>query len=313
MQSNRGLPRVVAPRELTSTMLGMLDGRVELVAWDEGSAQVDGIYCYGHSPVGAAMLDRFPGVRIISNHGVGVDHIDLNEARRRGIPVGNTPGILDGAVADMAFALLLAAARRLAEGDRYSRRADVTHFDPSERHGRDVHGATLGIVGMGNIGSQIARRARGFDMQILYHNRRPRLEAHVQFGAVYVSLEELLKSSDYVVLILPLTDETRNIIGARELGLMKPTATLVNVARGGVVDTQALTQVMLERRIFAAALDVTEPEPLPRNHALLSLDNVTLTPHLGSATVETRRRMAELSIENLFAGLEGRQLTCQIA
>lgn len=313
IQSNRDLPRVVAPHALTTTMRSMLDGRVELLGWDDRGSPADGIYCYGHSPVGAAMLDRFPGVRVISNHGVGVDHIDLNEARRRGIPVGNTPGILDGAVADMAFALLLAAARRLVEGVYYARRPDATHFDPSERHGRDVHGSTLGIVGMGNIGSQIAKRASGFDLRILYYNRRPRPTAEEQYGARLASLDELLSVSDFVVLMLPLTDETRNIIGARELALMKSTATLINIARGGVVDTQALTEVMIARRIFAAALDVTEPEPLPREHPLLTLDNVTLTPHLGSATVETRHRMAELSIENLLAGLEGRPLTCRIA
>ena len=150
-------------------------------------------------------------------------------------------------------------------------------------------------------------------MRIQYHNRRPRPGAEEQFGARYVALDELLGTSDFVVLIVPLTNDTRNLIGRRELALMKPTATLVNIARGGIVDTAALTEVMLRRRIFAAALDVTEPEPLPREHPLLKLDNVTLTPHLGSATVETRRRMAELSIENLFAGLEGKPLTCRIA
>jgi glyoxylate reductase len=294
-------------------MRQLLDGRVELVSWDTGDGPIDGIYCYGHSPVDSRLLDRFPGVRIISNHGVGVDHIDLNAARERGIPVGNTPGVLDGAVADLALALLLAAARRLVEGDRYARSAEVTHFDPSERHGHDVHHATLGIVGLGNIGTQIAKRARGFDMRIVYHNRRRRPAAEEQFDARLLPLDELLTISDFVVVIVPLSAETRNLIGRHELALMKPTATLINVARGGVVDTQALTEVMQARRLFAAALDVTEPEPLPRDHPLLQLDNVTLTPHLGSATLETRRQMAELSIDNLFAGLEGRALTCRIA
>jgi glyoxylate reductase len=257
-------------------------------------------------------MDRLPGVRVISNHGVGVDHIDLAAAQARGIPVGNTPGVLDGAVADMAFALLLAAARRLAEGDRFARHPGVTAFAPEERHGRDAHGSTLGIIGLGNIGVQIARRARGFDMRILYHSRRPRDAAAQQVGAERVPLDDLLAQSDFVVLIVPLTTETRNMISRRELSLMKPTATLVNVARGGVIDTDALTVTMQQRGIFAAALDVTEPEPLPRDHPLLLLDNVTFTPHLGSATVQTRQRMAELSIENLLAGLQGRELTCRI-
>ncbi len=312
MQFSARLPRVLAPSSLTPTMRGLMNGKVEIVDWDQGVSPINAIYCYGHTPVGSPILDRFPDVSVISNHGVGVDHIDLAEARRRGIPVGNTPGILDGAVADMAFALLLAAARRLAEGDRYSRRPDVTHFDPSLRHGHDVHGATLGIVGLGNIGSQIAKRACGFDMRILYHARHARPNAEQKWNAQKVSLDELLATSDFVVIIVPLTSETRNLIGQRELSLMKPTATLVNIARGGIIDTSALTEALVERRIFAAALDVTEPEPLPRDHPLLFLDNVTLTPHLGSATMETRRRMAELSIENLLAGLEGRPLTCRV-
>jgi glyoxylate reductase len=213
----------------------------------------------------------------------------------------------------MALALLLAAARRLAEGDRYARRSDVVTFATGERHGRDVHGSTIGIVGMGNIGSQIAKRAHGFDMQILYCNRHPRPKAEETLCARWVSLETLLSESDFVVLMVPLNETTRNLIGRRELGLMKPTATLVNIARGGVVDTTALTETMLAKKIFAAALDVTDPEPLPRDHPLLTLDSVTLTPHLGSATVQTRRRMAELSVENLLAGLDGRPLTCRIA
>ncbi len=313
MTSLGSLPRVLAPKCLTSTMRSLMSGKIEIADWDTAEPPIDGIYCYGHTLVGAAMMDRFPHVRVISNHGVGVDHIDLEEARRRGIPVGNTPGILDGAVADMAFALLLSAARRLAEGDRYARHPSAHHFDPSERHGHDVHGATLGIIGLGNIGSQIAKRACGFDMQIVYHARRPRPEAEQRWNAKKVPLDELLSISDFVVIIVPLTPDTRNLIGHRELALMKPTATLINIARGGIVDTDALTQTMLDRKIFAAALDVTEPEPLPRDHPLLRLDNVTLTPHLGSATVETRRRMAELSIDNLLAGLHGKPLLCRVA
>ena len=305
-------PRVLAKRFLNPTIEELLAKRVELVPWDENQEPVDAIYCYGHASVDAELMDRSPNLKVISNHGVGVDHIDLVAAKQRGIPVGNTPRVLDGAVADMAMALLLAAARRLVEGDRFARRLETTVFDANDRHGRDVHGATLGIVGMGSIGTQIAKRATGFDMRILYHNRNRRMAAESDYSAQYVSLDELLRESDFVVLMVPLTAETVGMIGARELALLKSTATLVNISRGGIVDTQALTETMIAKRIFAAALDVTEPEPLPREHPLLKLENFTITPHVGSATVQTRRRMAELSVENLLNGLTGKPLACEV-
>jgi glyoxylate reductase len=257
-------------------------------------------------------LDRLPAVKVISNYGVGVDHIDLAAAAERGIPVGNTPGILDGATADMGFCLLLAAARRLAEGDRYARSPEFTRYDPGYILGREAHSSTLGIVGLGRIGRQVARRARGFDMQVIYHNRRRRPEAEQELGCRYTSLDELLSQSDYVMLTCPLTAETKGLIGDRALARMKPTSTLINISRGPVVDTDALTRALAERRIASAALDVTDPEPLPRDHALLKLSNVTIAPHLGSATVQTRRRMAEMSAENLLAGLSGQPLPYEV-
>ena len=269
---------------------------------------VEAVYTYGHPTVDAGLLDRLSGVRVISNFGVGVDHIDLAAAAARGIVVGNTPGVLDGATADLAFALILAAGRRLVEGDRYARGPDFLHYDPSHLLGREIHDATLGIIGMGRIGEQVARRARAFDMTVLYHNRRPRPTAEQALGVRHVSRDELLAASDYVVLTVPLTPETRHLIGRPELARMKPTAILVNVARGPVVNTAALTDALAARVIYAAALDVTDPEPLPRDHPLLRLENVIITPHLGSATEQTRQRMAEMSVENLFAGLGGRPL-----
>jgi glyoxylate reductase len=234
-------------------------------------------------------------------------------AAARGVPVGNTPGILDGATADMAFALLLAAGRRLVEGDRYARGPDFLRYDPSYLIGREIHGAVLGIIGLGRIGEQVARRARAFDMTVLYCNRRRRPAAEESLGARHVSRDELLAASDYVVLTVPLTAETHRLIGRAELARMKATAILVNIARGAVVDTDALTEALTARRIYAAALDVTDPEPLPRGHPLLRLDNVVITPHLGSATEQTRRRMAEMSVENLTAGLERRPLPFPVA
>lgn len=305
------LPRILADTPVGPMVTQLLAGRVELVSWS-APGPVDGVYTYGHPQVDGPLLDRLHGVKVISNFGVGVDHIDVPAATARGIPVGNTPGVLDGATADMAMALLLAAGRRLAEGDRYARGPNFLHYDPSHMLGREIHGSTLGIVGLGRIGEQVARRARGFDMAVLYHNRQRKPAAEDSLGVHYVPFAQLLTQSDYVILTVPLTEQTRGLIGAKELALMKPTATLINVARGPVVDLPALTEALANRRLYAAALDVTDPEPLPRDHPILRLENLTLTPHLGSATEQTRFRMAEISVENLMAGLAGKPLRHQV-
>jgi glyoxylate reductase len=306
------LPKVVADGPLAPLVEQLLAGRVELLPWSVAEAgtttTIDGLYTYGHPLVDGDMLDRLPGVRVVSNYGVGVDHIRLADAAARGIPVGNTPGILDGATADMAFTLLLAAARRLIEGDRYARGPAFLRYDPGYMLGVEAHSQTIGIIGMGRIGRQIAQRARGFDMRVVYHNRRRDEASEQRFDAQYLPLDDLLAASDFVVLSVPLTDATRGLIGARELRRMRPTATLVNVARGPVVDTAALTTALQERWIFAAGLDVTDPEPLPRGHPLLACDNLTIAPHLGSATEQTRRKMAEMSVTNLLAGLANQPL-----
>ncbi len=309
-------PRVLADLPVSNVVMELLGGKCELLPWDtarqSNPGKLDAIYTYGHPTVDAKMLEHIRGVRVISNFGVGVDHIDMAAATARSIPVGNTPGILNGATADLAFALILAVGRRVVEGDRHARGPNFLHYDPSFILGQEIHGSTLGIIGMGRIGEQVAKRARGFDMTVLYHNRNRKPSAEAKFGAWYVSLEELLTVSDYVVLNVPLTPETRGLIGRAELAKMKPTASLINVARGAVVDITALTEALTARRIHAAALDVTDPEPLPRDHPILRLDNIIITPHLGSATEETRRRMAELSIENLFAGLAGKPLPFRV-
>lgn len=303
--------RVLVDGPLSPAIEALLAGQVEIAPWEavgQRDEEIVGIYTYGHPQVDAQLLDRLPGVRVISNYGVGVDHIRLADAQARGIPVGNTPGILDGATADMGFALLLAAARRVVAGDRYARSADFTRYDPCYMLGREVHHATLGIIGMGRIGQQVAQRARGFDMPVLYHNRHARPEVESSLGVRRAALAQLLAESDYVMLTCPLTDETRGLIGANELRQMKRTAILINIARGPVVDTAALTAALTEHLIYGAALDVTDPEPLPRDHPLLQLDNVTIVPHLGSATEQTRQRMAEISVENLLRGLRGEAL-----
>lgn len=299
--------KVVADGPLDSTVVGFAGSSIEFLPWsiavDGTSETVDGIYTYGHPHLDGPMLDRLPGVRVISNYGVGVDHINVADAAARRIPVGNTPNILDGATADAGFALLLAAARRVAKGDRYARSGEFLRYDPGYMLGREVHSSTLGIVGLGNIGRQVARRARGFGMRVLYRNRRRRPTDEDELGVEYVSLDDLLKNSDYVVLTCPLTEETKHLINAQALRKMKPTAALINIARGPVVDTDALFEALRTGEIESAGLDVTDPEPLPRNHPLLGLDNVTILPHLGSATIETRREMARISIENLKLGL----------
>jgi len=311
------LPRVIADTPLAENIEELLEGKVEILPWDtptgDQDASIEGIYTYGHVHVDGPLMDRLPGLKVISNYGVGVDHIDLDAARSRDIPVGNTPDVLNGATADMAMALLLAASRRLIEGDTFARSPEFTYYDPGYMLGREAHSSTIGIIGLGRIGLQIARRAGGFDMTILYHNRNERTDLPEEMGARYVSMDELLEQSDYVILSCPLTAETEKLIGKRELDLMKPTATLVNVARGGVVDTDALTGALAEGSIYHAALDVTDPEPLPRDHPMLLLENVTIAPHLGSATEQTRQQMAEISVENLLLGLGGEPLRTRVA
>jgi len=309
--------RVVADTPLPAELMEMLTPHCEIVPWPKGDTPphnpdgVDGVYTFGHPTVDGRLLDLMPNARVISNYGVGVDHIRLADAKARSIPVGNTPGVLDGATADLAFALMLAVARRVVEGDRYARSDLFRKYDPAFMLGSEVHGQTLGIIGLGRIGKQVAKRARAFDMPIVYHNRKSDPEAEA-LGAQYADLGGLLKQSDFVVLTVPLTGQTRGLIGAEELKFMKPTAFLINVARGPVVDQQALWRALDAKTIAGAALDVTDPEPLPRDHPLLDRDDVVILPHLGSATKQTRRKMAELSVANLLAGLRGQPLPAMV-
>jgi len=302
---------------LPPALVEMLGPDIEILPWNTspgspGLERAQGFLTYGHPRVDGAVMDRAPQLRVISNFGVGVDHIDLHAAEARGIPVGNTPGCLDAATADMTLALLLATARNVVVGDRYARSPEFVTYDPSLLIGHEVTGSTLGIIGMGRIGRQVARRAAAFDMRILYCNRRRDPEAEEQLGVTYAPLAELLAESDFVTLNCPLTPETNRLIGAAQLAQMKRSAILINMARGGVVDTQALYEALASGTIAAAGLDVTEPEPLPRDHPLLLLKNVVIAPHLGSATNRTRQRMMERTVENLRAGLRGEPLPYQI-
>jgi glyoxylate reductase len=294
-------PLVMADLPLPGQIARLLEPHVHLVGWQEGLRDdTAGLYTYGHPAVTSELLERLPGLVVISNHGVGVDHIDVEAARQRGIAVGNTPQVLDGAVADLAFALLLASARRVVVGHQM---ATAGIAGGANFLGTEVHGSTLGIIGLGRIGRQIAHRAHGFGMQCLYHNRNRNLDAETQLSVTYASLTDLLALSDFVMVAVPLTEQTVGLIDEKALAAMKPTGTIINISRGAVVNTTALTEALKQGRIAAAALDVTDPEPLPSDHPLCSMPNVTLTPHVGSATVATREKMAEISVENLLLGL----------
>src|SRR3954447_16502074 len=240
-------------------------------------------------PVDARVIDASPDLVAIANYGVGTDNVDLAAATERGIPVGNTPDVLTETTADLAFALMLAAARRLVEGDRFVRDGQWVEWKPDLFLGHDVHGATLGIVGYGRIGRAVARRAAGFGMEVLHG----------------IPLNDLLPRCDFVSLHAPLNEGTRGLIGAEELKAMKPTAILVNTARGPLVQTEALADALRDGQIAAAALDVTDPEPLPPDHPLLSAPNLTVLPHIGSASHRTREAMADMAVDNLLAALNG--------
>jgi glyoxylate reductase len=273
----------------------------------EGVAGTEGLLCSIRDRVDEELLTSAPELKVIANYGVGYDHIDIDAASRRGIPVTNTPGVLTDATADTAFALILAVSRRVAEGDRMTREGRFKFWAPFHFLGRQVSQKTLGIIGMGRIGKAVARRAAGFSMRIVYHNRN-RLDSKEEqrLGVRYLLLDELLREADILSLHVPLTPQTRHLIGTRELRLMKPSAFLINTARGPVVDEAALVEALRDGEIAGAGLDVYENEP-ELAAGLAGLENVVLLPHVGSATVETRTKMALMAVANLLVGLRGEQ------
>jgi lactate dehydrogenase-like 2-hydroxyacid dehydrogenase len=256
--------------------------------------------------IDAAVMDAAgPDLRVISNFAVGVDNVDVAEATRRGIPVGNTPDVLTETTADLAWALLMAAARRVVEGDRYVRAGLWRTWEPQLLLGQDVHGATLGIVGYGRIGRAVARRASGFAMRVLVTSRHPIAEAD---EATTVGLESLIEASDFISIHTPLTAETRGMFDRAAFARMKPGAILINTARGPIVESDALAEALASGRLAAAALDVTDPEPIPPDSPLLEIPTCIVVPHVGSASVQTRNRMATMAAHNLIAGLKGEPL-----
>jgi glyoxylate reductase len=317
--SEPSLPLVLVSHTLPEDWLLSLEGKCQTVIGPVDATSLDpklesllgkadGLFSLLTIQVDETLLQKAPKLKVVSNMAVGVDNIDIQACTKRGIPVGNTPGVLTEGTADLTMAILLGAARRLVEASQDARNGRWTTWSPTGWLGMDLHAATLGIIGLGNIGSAVAERAKGFGMTILYSDPRGHSELEERLGARRLPLEELLEQSDFVSLHLPLTPETAGIINEKALRRMKPNAILVNAARGPVVDTQALVRALKENWITAAALDVTDPEPLPPEHELYSLSNCLIVPHIGSATWNTRRRMAERACQNLLAGLEGRQL-----
>jgi glyoxylate reductase len=299
------MAKIFVTRELPGPALSALQGAHDVTVW-QGSlpptpeqlraavAEADGLLCLLSDRVDRQLLDAAPRLRAIANYAVGSDNIDLEATRDRGIAVGVTPDVLTEATADLAFALLLAAARRLPEAAAEVKAAEWRTWGPASWLGADVHGATLGIIGFGRIGRAVARRARGFDMTVLATRETP--------------FEELLERSDFVSLHCPLTDDTRHLIDATALARMRPTAVLINTSRGAVVDQRALLQALRERTIAAAALDVTDPEPPEPGDSSLELPNLLIVPHIGSATHTARGRMTELAVTNLLAALNGQPM-----
>lgn len=308
--------KVFVTRRIPEVGLKKLERETDMEVWEEETPpprevlkekirDCDGILALLTDKMDGEVMDCAPKLRIISNYAVGYDNIDVEEATRRGIMVTNTPGVLTETTADLAFALILATARRIVEADKYTRSGQWKTWGPMLLLGQDVYGATLGIIGLGRIGSAVARRAKGFDMKVIYYDAKRNEKAEEELGVEYRDLHTLLQEADIVTIHTPLTKETHHMIGEKELSLMKPTAILVNTARGPIVDQKALYKVLKERRIFGAGLDVYEKEPIDKDDPLLELDNVVLLPHIGSASVATRGKMAIMAVENLLAGLRG--------
>jgi glyoxylate reductase len=311
-------PKVFVTRKIFPEALEKISTATDMEVWPdvmppsyetllEKTRDAEGILTMLSDKIDDNLMENSPQLKVISNMAVGHDNIDVAEATRRGISVGYTPGVLTETTADLIFSLLCAGARRIVEADKYIRAGRWKTWEPMTLLGQDIHHATLGIIGLGRIGLEVAKRARGFDMKILYYSRtRKTPEEESKLGLEYVDkMPELLSRSDFISLHVPLTDETRQLIGIDEFAMMKPTAIFVNASRGAVVDQKALYTALKTGVILSAAIDVTEVEPIPPDDPLLTLDNLVITPHIGSASVPTRTTMALMAADNLLAGLRG--------
>lgn len=310
-------PKVFIDRPLPEEVVAYIAEHCEYEQWDsarpipretllEKVADADGLFT-SSSAIDAELLSRAKRLKIVSSMSVGYNHFDLSAMKARGVLGTNTPHVLDETVADLAFALILGTARRVAELDRYVKQGKWRKEDNEVLFGTDVHRATLGIIGMGRIGEAIARRGKlGFGMEVVYYNRNRKPDTEKELGVQYLPFEQLLGTADFIVMMTPLTRETAGMIGRAQFALMKPSAIFINVSRGQTVDETALVDALREGRIRAAGLDVYAQEPIPKDHPLLSLPNVLTLPHIGSATAKTRFDMAMLAARNLVAGVTGR-------
>ncbi len=311
-------PKVYITRQIAQEALDMIAQVAEMKVWPEELPpphevllaevqNIDGLLALLTDRIDASVMQAAPKLKVISNLAVGYDNIDVPEATKRGIVVGNTPEVLTETTADFAFTLLMAAARRVAEADAFTKKGQWQTWGPMVMLGQDIHHATLGIAGLGRIGVELAKRAKGFNMKVLYYDEQRRSEEEEkQFGVEYVpGLPALLSRSDFISIHVPLNPQTHHLIGAAEFALMKSTAILINTSRGPVVDQKALYEALKSRQIFAAALDVTEVEPISPDNPLLTLDNIIITPHIASASFTTRTSMATMAAANLIAGLRG--------
>ena len=313
-------PRVYVTRQIFPDALDLIEKSAELELWPEDEppspeqlkealADVDGAIINVMDRIDASVLDAAPKLRVLSQVAVGLDNIDIPESTKREILVGYTPGVLAKSTADLAFGLLLAVARRVVESDKWVREGNwkISHH-PMFWLGSEVNGSTLGILGLGGIGLEMAKRAKGFDMKVLYHSRTRKRELEKEHGFKYASFKRVLADSDFISIHVPLTPETNKFIGEKQLKAMKKSAILVNLSRGPVVDTEALYKALKKGWIAGAGLDVFDPEPVPREHPILGLDNVVVLPHIGSASNRSRREMHLLAARNLVAGLNGERL-----
>jgi glyoxylate reductase len=313
------VPLVLVTHTLPSGWLAQLENKYRLAVGPENATtlspdlinqlpEADGLFSLLTIKIDEEILSQAPRLKVISNMAVGVDNIDISACTRRGIPVGHTPGVLTDGTADLTMAILLAIARRIPESSQDAREGKWHTWSPTGWLGKDLKGATLGIVGLGKIGKAVAMRAKGFGMKLIYYDHTSCPEIEEQLGISAVSLMDLFKKSDFISLHVPLNSETRGLVNLNRLRAMKPEAILINTSRGPVVDTEALYQVLRDHQIGGAALDVTDPEPLPPTHPLFKLDNCLIVPHIGSATWNTRKSMAEVACENLIAGLDNKNL-----
>ena len=313
-------PRVYVTRQIFPDALDLIEKTAELELWPdeeppspeqlrEAMADVEGAIINVMDRIDAPLLDAAPKLRVLSQVAAGLDNIDIPEATKREILVGYTPGVLAKSTADLAFALLLAVARRVVESDKWVREGNwkISHH-PMFWLGSEVNGSTLGILGLGGIGLETAKRGLGFEMKIIYHSRTRKPELEAEYGFKYATLNRVLAQSDFLSIHVPLTPETNRFIGEKQLKKMKSTAILINLSRGPVVDTDALYKALTEGWIAGAGLDVFDPEPVPADHPLLGLDNVVVLPHIGSASNRSRRDMHLLAARNLVAGLKGERL-----